>query len=71
MHSRGVCGNNAVQFQSCDISSYYTVLGENGCTNTASCQLREIPVWSNDGAGNSLKAEPMCKLKTIEADHPW
>ena len=34
----GVCGNNAVQFQSCDNSSYFTVLGENGCTDV-SCQL--------------------------------
>ena len=36
-----VCGNNAVQFQSCDGSSYCTVLGENGRTDIVSCQLRD------------------------------
>ena len=25
----------------------------------------EIPIWSDDGAGNSLKAEPMCTTKTV------
>ena len=29
----GVCECNAVQFQSCDGSSYCTELGENGCTD--------------------------------------
>ena len=29
----GVSGNNAMQFQSCDGSSYCTVLRENGCTD--------------------------------------
>ena len=36
----GVCGNNAVQFQSCDGSGYCTALGENGCTVVVSRQLR-------------------------------
>ena len=31
----------------------------------------EIPVLSDDGAGNLLKAEPMCTMKTIVADCPW
>ena len=35
----GVCGNNVVQFQFCDGSSYCTALGENGCTDIVSCQL--------------------------------
>ena len=46
----GVCGNNAVQFQSCVFRSYCTALGENGCTDIISCQLQEmcsyqISVW--------------------------
>ena len=38
MHSckEGVCENNAVQFQSCNGSSYFTALGENGCTDICS-----------------------------------
>ena len=36
-----VYGNYAVQFQSCDGSSYCTVLGENGCIVIVSCQLRD------------------------------
>ena len=35
-------GNNAVQFQSCDGSSYCTELGENGCTDIVSRQACEI-----------------------------
>ena len=35
----GACGNNAVQFQSCDGSSYFTALGENGCTYIVFCEL--------------------------------
>ena len=44
MHTsiEGVCGNNAVQFQSCVFSSYYTALGENGCTDIISYQLQEM-----------------------------
>ena len=44
MHSsrEGVYGNNAVQFQSCDCSSYCTALGENGCTDMVSCQLQYL-----------------------------
>ena len=43
MHSsrEGVCGNNIVQFQSCDGSSYCTALGKNGCTDIVSCQLQD------------------------------
>ena len=41
MHSsrEAVCGNNAVQFQSCDDSSYCTVLAEHGSTDIVSYQL--------------------------------
>ena len=66
----GVCGSNAVQFQSYDGSSYCTALIENCCTVLSPANW-EIPVWSDDGAGNSLKAEPMSTTKTIEADRPW
>ena len=27
--------------------------------------------WSDDGAGNSLKAKPMCTTKNVVADRPW
>ena len=37
----GVCGNNVVQFQSCNGSSYCTALGENGCMDMISRQLRD------------------------------
>ena len=37
----GVCWSNAVQFQYCDGSSYCTALGENGCTDIVSRQLRD------------------------------
>ena len=37
----GVCGNNAVQFQSYVGSSYCTALGENCCTYIVSRQLRD------------------------------
>ena len=30
-----------------------------------------VTVWSDDGAGNSLKAEPMYTEKTVVADCPW
>ena len=30
----------------------------------------EIPFLSDDGAGNSLKAESMCTTKTVVADRP-
>ena len=65
----GVCGNNAVQFQTCDDSSYSSALGEIGCIDIVS--LCEIPVWSDDGAGNSLKAEPVCTTKTVVVHRPW
>ena len=38
-----VCGTNAVQFQSCDGSSYCTALGENGCTDIVSCPETGLP----------------------------
>ena len=28
----------------------------------------EILVWSDDGAGNSLKAKPLCTTKTVPGD---
>ena len=37
----GVCGNNAVQFQSCDGSSYCTVIGENSCTDIVFRQMQD------------------------------
>ena len=39
-----VCGNNAVQFQSCEGNSYCTGLGENGCTDIspANCEIRTV-----------------------------
>ena len=40
-NTEGVCGNNTVQFQSCDGSSSCTALGENGCTDIVSRQLRD------------------------------
>ena len=46
----GACANNAVQFQSCDGSSYCTVLGENGYTDLVSHQLRyscSYQIWGN------------------------
>ena len=43
----GVCGNNAVQFQSCDCNSNCTALWENGYIDIVSCHL--IPAWSDNG----------------------
>ena len=37
--TEGACGNNAVQFQSCDGSSYCTTIGKSGCTDIVSRQL--------------------------------
>ena len=72
MHSsrEGVCGNNSVQFQPCDGSSYCTALGENDCTDTVSRQLRDSSMVRRR-CGQSLKAEPMCTTKTVVADRPW
>ena len=39
--TEGISGNSAVQFQSCEGSSYCIALGENGCTDIVSCQLRD------------------------------
>ena len=36
-----VCRNNAVQFQSCDATSYCTALGESGCTGIVSHHLQD------------------------------
>ena len=40
----GVCGNDAVQFQSCDGSSYCTALGESVCADIVSHQLRSYSI---------------------------
>ena len=66
----GVCVNHVVQFQSCDGGSYCKPLGEMAALilSLANCG---IPVCSDDGGGNSLKAEPMCTTKIIMADCPW
>ena len=66
----GVCGNNAVQFQSYDDSSYCTALRENGWTDIVSRQLRDSSIirrW----CGNSLKAQSMCSTKAVVSDLPW
>ena len=69
MHMRrsreGVCENNAVQFQSCDSSSYCTALGY--------CHLpaARFQYGQTSGAGNSLKAKPIRITKTIVVNHPW
>ena len=40
----GVCGNNAVKFQSCDVSRYCIALGENAALvlSHANCEIRVI-----------------------------
>ena len=65
----GVSGNNAVQFQSCDDSNC-TALGENGYTDMAPTNC-EIPVWSENGAGNLLKCETMYMTKAVVSDCLW
>ena len=49
MHSsrEGVCGNNAVLFKSCDDRSSCKALGEHGCTDIVSCQLRDSCGYQN------------------------
>ena len=45
-----VCGNNEVQFQSCDTAVITSVIGENGCTDIVSCQLQDMcsyQIWGN------------------------
>ena len=44
----GICGNNAVQFQSCDGSSYCTALGEKALLilSLANCEIREVSRFS-------------------------
>ena len=66
----GVCGYNVVQFQSFDGSSHCTVLGQKAAPILFSTNC-ETPVWSNNGAGKSLKAEPMWTTKIVVADRPW
>ena len=53
-----------MQFQSCDCSSYCTALGKMATLilSPANC---EIPVWSDDGAGNSLKADLKCTTMAL------
>ena len=56
-NTEGVCGNNAVQFQFCVGSSYCTALGENGCTDIVSRQLRDFSMvrrWCRQCARPSL-----------------
>ena len=51
-----VCRNNAVQFQSCGGSTYCTALGENGCTDIVSRQLRDsnmVRRWSGQFSGRN------------------
>ena len=55
-----VFGNNAVHLQFCDDSSYFTELRENGCTDISPANCK-IAAWSDDGEGNSLKTERICK----------
>ena len=72
MHSsrEGVCGNNKVQFQSCDGSSYCTALRKMAALILPPVNC-EILVWSDEGAGNSFKVELMCTTKTLVANRPW
>ena len=81
MHSstEGVCENDAVQFQSCDGSSYCTELEENGCTDVSrqlqdSCSY-QIPTSSDVSftvARNRLLVarftESVCKMDAKAAD---
>ena len=59
-----------MQFYFSDGGSYCTALKKMAAMmlSPANC---EIPVSSDDGAGNLLKTEPMCKTKTVVADRPW
>ena len=59
--TEGVCGNNAVRFQSCDVCSYCTALGQNGCTDIVSRQLR-------DSSGYQISVEGDPEKETWIAD---
>ena len=61
----GVCGNNAVPFQSCDGSSYCTLLGGNDCTDIVSCQLRVHTVI------RFLHAQKQSPAETISVPCAW
>ena len=55
---------------SCDGNSYYTALGENGCTDIVSCQMRHSSMvrrWY----GHALKDVPMVTTKSVVVDCPW
>ena len=56
-----------MQFQSCDGSSYCTALGENGCTDIVSCQLRDSSMF-RQWCRQFTKAKPMCMMKTVVAN---
>ena len=62
----GVCKNNAMQFLFSYGSSYCTAPGEMAVLSSANS---EILVWSDDGAGNSLKADSMCTTQTVVTEH--
>ena len=55
----GVGGNNAVQFQSFNGSSYCTALGENCCTDIVSRKLR-----------NSCGYQISARSEAISGKHP-
>ena len=62
----GVCKNNAMQFLFSYGSSYCTAPGEMAVLSSANS---EILVWSDDGAGNSLKADSMCTTQIVVTEH--
>ena len=68
MHSNkeGVCGNNAVQFQFCDNSSYCTGLGENDCSAVVSRQLRD-----SCGYQISARSEAISSRDLPIVPHVW
>ena len=54
-------------------TTWLSNLQQRSTTNCAMCmdQTSWATVWSDDGAGNSLKAETMCITKTVVANHAW
>ena len=63
----GVCGNNAVQFQSCDGSSYCTVLGKNWCTDS----LRPTVIFQTMVRAIHWMSNQCPRSETAVADRPW
>ena len=47
------------------------VMATRGCQRFSMDPTLWATVWSDDGAGNSLKAKSMYMMKTVVADHPW